>query len=359
VNALHDAFEPFLGGEMLADVAIYFDKNSVYDPNENGLTVAEASRNFWGGNLPHRDAAVGAARCLREAHIPFGLVTNVSLHQLKDYRAVILPNVLEMSAEQAGVFREFVRDGGSLYASGASSLSIPGDGDERILLADVLGVRYLGEIGGKATYLTPRDKALFDTIWPQENLTFEGPMVKAEAAPGTEILAAVTLPFVDPAAGDWLNSRFAQIHSNPPAAHPGKDPAIVINAFGKGKTAWIAAPFESRPGAVEARVFMHLLRRILPPPYKFEADTNAQVEVTLFHQTERRRLLVGMLNLQAQMPPIPVAATIRVSMPEGRGARRVLLLPEQKEIAFSRSGPYVEFKVPEFRLVRMAVVDYI
>jgi hypothetical protein len=359
INALHDGFEPFLGGEMMTDVAIYFDKNSVYDPGANGQTVTEATRNFWGGNLPHRDAAVGAARCLREAHIPFGLVTNVSLDQLRQYRAVVLPSVLEMTAEQASIFREFVRNGGSLYASGVSSINVPGEGDERFLLEDVLGVRYRGKLGGRATYLTPRDKEIYDAIWPQENLTFAGPMVKVQAAPGAEVLATVTLPFVDPEAGDALNSRFAQIHSNPPASEPGKDPGIVLNTFGKGKTAWIAAPYELRPGAVDARLFQLLLRRILDPPYQFEADTDAQVEVTLFHQKERKRLLVGMLNLQTQVPTIPVAATIRAQVPAGSNAHKVLLLPEQKPIAFSRSGSYVAFQVPEFKLVSMALIEYL
>jgi hypothetical protein len=302
---------------------------------------------------------VGAARCLREAHIPFGLVTNVSLDQLRQYRAVVLPSVLEMTAEQASIFREFVRNGGSLYASGVSSISVPGEGDERFLLEDVLGVRYRGKLGGRATYLTPRDKEIYDAIWPQENLTFAGPMVKVQAAPGAEVLATVTLPFVDPEAGDALNSRFAQIHSNPPASEPGKDPGIVLNTFGKGKTAWIAAPYELRPGAVDARLFQLLLRRILDPPYQFEADTDAQVEVTLFHQKERKRLLVGMLNLQTQVPTIPVAATIRAQIPAGSNAHKVLLLPEQKPIAFSRSGSYVAFQVPEFKLVSMALIEYL
>ena len=50
VNAQHDPYERFLGGEMLADVAIYYDKNSMYDPRENGLSVAEAvpSHGFGG-----------------------------------------------------------------------------------------------------------------------------------------------------------------------------------------------------------------------------------------------------------------------------------------------------------------------
>jgi hypothetical protein len=44
-------------------------------------------------DCPHRDAVVGLARILREAHIPFGVVTNANLDQLKNYRAVLLPNV--------------------------------------------------------------------------------------------------------------------------------------------------------------------------------------------------------------------------------------------------------------------------
>lgn len=359
INALHDAFEPFLGGEMLADVAIYFDKHSVYDPDANGMTAADAVENMWGGKLPHRDAAVGAARFLREAHIPFGVVTNVSLDQLSGYRAVILPSVLEMTAEHANIFREFVRNGGSLYASGVSSMSVPGEGEERFLLADVLGVRYKGKTREGVAYLSVTDKELFETIWPQENLGFRGPMVKAQAQPGAAVLATVTLPFVDPEAGTALNSRFAQIWSDPPALHAGSDPGIVINTFGKGKSVWVAAPLETRADAVDARVFELLLKRILQPPFKFEADTDPSVEVTLFHQEDRHRLLVGMLNLQPQVPVIPVAATIRVLVPSAGKVRKVSLLPEQKAVKFSRSGSYVSFNVPEFTLVRMALVDYV
>jgi hypothetical protein len=287
------------------------------------------------------------------------VVTNVSLDQLSGYRAVILPSVLEMTAEHANIFREFVRDGGSLYASGVSSLSVPTEGEERFLLADVLGVHYKGKTREGTAYLSVTDKELFETIWPQENLGFRGPMVKAQAQPGAAVLATVTLPFVDPEAGTALNSRFAQIWSDPPALHAGSDPGIVINTFGKGKSVWVAAPLEARADAVDARVFELLLKRILQPPFKFEADTDPSVEVTLFHQEDRHRLLLGMLNLQPQVPVIPVAATIRVLVPSAGKVRKVSLLPEQKTVKFSHSGSYVSFNVPEFTLVRMALVDYV
>ena len=361
INALHDAYEPFLGGELLADVAIYYDKNSMYDPDAAGLKAADAAKNTWSVKMPHLDAAVGAARFLRESHIPFGVVTNVSLDQLGRYRAVILPSVLEMTSDQASIFREFVRKGGVLYASGISSMSTPnaeGDGEQRLLLGDVLGVRYVGKLGGRTTYLSTENKELHDAIWPQENMGFSGSMVKVQAEPGVEVLATVTLPFVDPEAGTALNTHFAQIWSNPPDAQPGHDPGIVINTFGKGKAIWIAAPLESRGDAVNARIFGLLLKRVLQPPYQFEADTDRAVEVTLFHQQDRQRLLVGMLNLQMQVPTIAVAATIRVQIPAGHRARRVSLLPEQKDAIFSAAGPYISFQVPSFKLVCMALVEY-
>jgi hypothetical protein len=59
------------------------------------------------------------------------------------------------------------------------------------------------------------------------------------------------------------------------------------------------------------------------------------------------------------LPTIPVEATIRIQVPAGRNARKVSLLPEEKNIAFSREGSYIRFKVPAFNLVSMAMVDYV
>ncbi len=109
----------FLGGELLADVAIYYDKNSMFDPEENGLIVAHAAdQEVYAGHSkkasqpilrpapPHMEGVLGATRILREAHIPFGMVTNATLDQLSKYRAVMVPSVFEITTEQADLFRE-------------------------------------------------------------------------------------------------------------------------------------------------------------------------------------------------------------------------------------------------------------
>ncbi|MCE5306152.1 MAG: hypothetical protein LLG20_00770, partial [Acidobacteriales bacterium] len=108
-------------------------------------------------------------------------------------------------------------------------------------------------------------------------------MIQVKAQPGTEVPATVTLPFVDPAVGRVIGSRFAAIHSNPPALTAGTDPAVVV----KGRTVWVAAPVESSSEAVNAKLFLALLDRILQRPYHLEVDTHPAVEATLFHQPER------------------------------------------------------------------------
>lgn len=369
VNAQHAPYEPFLGGELLADVALYYNINSMFDPEENGLSVAQAadlevfagpgkraSQQLFRKNPPHMKAVLGATRILRETHIPFGVVTNATLDQLRNYRAVMIPSVLALTPEQAEIFRSFVREGGVLYVSGPSSLDQLAEIGSR--LEDVLGVRYLGTIGNVTTYLTPSDAEIRKVAWPQENITFPGRMVQAKALPGAEVLATITLPYPGSEFGYTIGTRFTQLWSNPPADTPGPDPGIVINSFGKGKVIWVASPIESRSEAVYAPLVSHLIHRCLPGPYRFEVDTHRSVEMTLFHQNEKHRMLVGLLNTQVEAPRIAVGATVRVHLPAGLQARRVLFLPEQKEMAFAKAGPYVQFTVPPFKVVAMALVEY-
>jgi hypothetical protein len=353
-NASRAPYEPFLGGDLLADVAIYFDKESAYDPAQNGLRVREITK----VEAPHTAGVVGLATILREAHIPHGMVTNVNLEHLENFRAVILSNVLEMTPEQAALFRSFVERGGVLYASGPSSLDRSNPGAPRFLLEEVLGVRYQGMLGKTVTYLSPQDKELSDSIWPQDALSFPGQMVRVEALSGSQVLATITPPWVDPTVGNSLNVHFAQIWNNPPASPPGSAPGIVIHSFGRGKVIWSAAPIESCNGSVYAKVVSTLLRRALPGPYKFEIQAHPSIEMTLFDQPANRRLLVTLLNTDWQLSSIALGATIRALVPAGRAASVVRAAPRGEPISFRRAGPYIEFHLEPFELLAMALVEY-
>ncbi|OHB81285.1 MAG: hypothetical protein A2V98_02455 [Planctomycetes bacterium RBG_16_64_12] len=355
LSAERAVYEPFLGGELLADVAIYVDKNSMYNPFENGVEVQKLSAV---DACPHRTTTVGAARVLQEAHIPFGVVTNVNLDQLSRYRAVILPWVVEMTAAQGEVFRKFVADGGALYASGPSSVERLMAPTPRFLLEDVLGVRITGVKNHSIFYLTPEDPALKKAVWPQDHVSHRGTQVQAGVLPGVDVLARITMPFVDPGLGRNIGSRFAAIHSNPPALEPGSEAAIVQHRFGKGQAVWVACGMEGSEEWADRQLVLSLVRRILPGPYRFEVDTHPAVEMTLFHQPERKRLLAGLLNLQRQLPQVPVPATVRVQPLPEQPVRRVVRLLQQTSVPFTAAEPYVEFRVEPFDTLAMFALDY-
>ncbi len=369
VNRAHDPYEPYLGGDLVADIAIYYDRPSLYDPAENGQHVSEvAPVDAFGGprkhgfdhtpekNLPHLDAVVGCAKILQEAHIPFGVVTNATLDQLTRYQAVLMPSVFELTAEQGEQFRKFVAGGGVLYASGPSAL----DRFERFasLPSELFGVKYTGTIGTLTTYLTASDESLKKVTWPQENITFRGPCIEATAVGGAQVLATVTPPVVKPEEGYTIGTHFAQIWSNPPAMEPGTTAGIVINQLGKGKTVWVAAPIESRPEPVYAAIVTHLLRRVLPGPYAFEVDADPAVEMTLFDQPEQNRLLASLLNMREQVPVMPVNAKVRVRIPEGRRVKRVVQVPDAREIHFDVAGGLVRIEVPDFKVIAMLTIEF-
>jgi hypothetical protein len=379
LNAERAPYEPYYGGDLLADVAIYYDKESVYNPNEQKKRVGQLRAIE---NCPHLEAVIGWTRILREAHVPFGVVTNANLDQLANYRAVLLPSVLEMTAAQAAQFRQFVEAGGALYASGPSSLDRFDKDGPRFLLEDVFGVRYTGTVGAPLggseggagasysgestpdawrsswTFLTPKDEAVEKLIWPQREFSFPGPMLKTMVLPGAEVLATITLPFAPPAQGRPIGSRFGAIHSNPPDLTPGTDPGIVWNVCGKGRAVWVAAPIENSTEAVNARLLAALLKRALPGPYHFEADTHPSVEMTLFHQEEKKRLLAGLLTMQQQLPALPVSATVRVQVPGGKRATAVVHVPDRKPLKFKTAGAYVQFDLEPFTSLTMALIEY-
>jgi hypothetical protein len=352
VNAFTQAYDPFLGGELEADIAIYYDKASNYDPDEHGIPVGKA-----GGQHPHLDGVIGTAAILRGNHFPWGVVTNVTLDQLPRYRAVVLSDVREMTPEQAARFRDFVTNGGVLYASGATSLDALAEGGPRLLLEDVLGVRFEGFSGTTCTYVTPVDAQLRAAVVPQQNVTFKGRMLKVTTTGPGEVLATVTLPFVPPEAGDHFNRRFAQIWSDPPALQPGTDPAIVVHRFGKGTAIWVAAPIEASDHVINRAVVTGLLRRYVPGPLAFELDAAPGVEMTLMRQAGANRFLAGMLNLDGGTPA-PSALAVRVRAPRGKAITRVRRLPGLEPLPHMTKGPFAEFRVPDFNQLAMFLLEY-
>ena len=335
-------YEPYLGGSMCRDVGVYFSLDSKMDLADSGKPVDAA-----GWSVPHLDAALGASRILRENHIPFGVISKSNLKDTSPYQVIVLPNVLTLNQEEVEDLKRFVADGGSLYASGSV---IP------VLLKDVFGVSLEGETGERVTFMAPTPKGrtlVMPEVDPNYPLALFQPQAKARASNRDEVLATLTLPYTDPADG----TKLASIHSDPPGIATDYA-AVVYRPYGKGRVMWVAAPLETAEQAPHKRVFAQMVRALSGNPFSFEADAPGAVEVTLFHQPDRKRFLVNAVNEQEQLPPIPVSnAKVRVRM-DGKKAVGAALLPDEKPLPFAAKGEYVEVAVPELDIFHMLMVVY-
>lgn len=334
-------YEPFLGGELCQDVAVYFSLDSKMDFGDNGKRVTAA-----GWRVPHLDAALGAARSLREAHIPFGVISKNSLTDTSKYQVIVLPEVLFLDEEEAQALRRHVENGGGLYASGRAPLA---------RLADLFGVEIEGQTAEDVTYMAPTDagRGLFPGIEPAFPLSIFRTQVKARALDSDSIAATLVLPYTDPSNG----LRLASIHSNPPGVATDYA-SLVQRRVGNGRVAWAAAPIEAADQPPHRQVFVQIVRSLAARPFSFAADAPPAVEITLSHQPAQKRYLISLINEQELLPPVPAHnLKVRVKL-DGKTPERAALLPSQQPLSWRREGDYAEVDFPELNIFQMALLQY-
>jgi hypothetical protein len=344
-------YQPYLGGEQVQDVAVYFSTESKYDPTDNGKGVDDP---HGSAKMPHVEAVLGACKALLDCHIPFGVITRRNLSELRRYRAILLPNVLMMEEAEAEALREYVRAGGCLYASRYTSLQTP-DGHWLVdfMLADVFGISYQGETKEHFTYIAPTAgyERLFGDYSRQYPVGFFAHQIMVKIRPGVEIIGELVLPYTDPADPQ----RFASIHNNPPGRWT-RSPAVVLNQFGRGRCLYAGIDLESPDNA--RGIFSNLMISHLAGSFTFEADAPKPVEITAFHQSENRRYIINLVNFQKELPNIPVEGVhIRLRLGE-HVPRQVRMLPDGEPLGFKTQEGTVEFSTPRLETFIMVAVEY-
>jgi hypothetical protein len=333
-----------LGGNRVADIAVYYSLDSKFDFAGNGRPVASADTND-----AHTKSVTAVTRQLGSGHLPFGFITNSTLTRLNDHKVLILPNVNMMDDTEIETIRKWVHAGGKLLATGWTSLV---DSRGRLRtdfgLGDVFGVsRKEPSWAPWPHYIAPRGEGEaafgdFSADYPAFARA-TGQHVTLRSSSAASMLAATTLvwPTDDP-------TRFASIHSNPPWQNTDR-PEVVLNRFGAGSCIYCASPLETVESL--SGTIVKLVRR-LNDHFHFEADAPAAVELTLFHQPERHRYRLSLVNFQKDLPNIPVTEIpVRLQLPEK--VVQVVDLTTGGEIEHAEAAGVVRFTVS--RLVTLAI----
>jgi len=351
MGRVFDGLMPYyseLGGERVADLGIYYSLDSRLDMKQNGKAVLQADI----GADTHTASCMFASRWLAAEHFPFGVITKKSLAaKLGNTRVLVLSNVHLMDAEEARVIRDWVKEGGALYASGGSSLvSQHGHLLDDFQLADVFGVsivkpdwsereHYIAGSGEGREYFSD-----WDAKYPAY---VRGPGMEVRAHPGSKVLATTTMPW--PATEP---RTFSSIHSNPPWTAT-NNPEVVLNTFGKGRVIYCASLLETVEGL--APTFIKLIR-LLRPDYTFEVAAHPVVEATLFHQPERRRYVFSLVNFQKDFPTIPIE-NIEVKLRLPARVKSVTSVRDGKSVKFREHSGIVTLTAPRLDTLLMCVVN--
>ncbi len=336
-----------LGGERVADVAVYYGLQSKFSYRTSGRPADSQP-----GDDTHTPAAMQAARWLLTNHLPMAVITRKSLSQLNKYRVIVLPNVNMMDQEEVAALRQWVAGGGALYASGSTSLVTKrGELQPDFMLQDVLGVS-LEKVdwNERIHYIAPT--AAGQAFFPDYDATYPamdtGTTLDVQTHEGSQVLATTTWPWPAPS-GD----KFASIHSNPPWVKSER-PEIVWHRFGQGRAIYCASLVESVTGLDST--FVALIRSLYDQ-WKWEADAPPVVETTVFYQPERARYVISLVNFQKDLPNVPVeGARVRLRLGTEQ-VRDVRLLPGGESIEHSVQDSVLHIAVPRLETLVMLAVE--
>ncbi len=293
--------EPFrkriaaLRPRIRAEVGLYFSMASCVDESKNRTDLArldEGSANNMGiRHNPMLDEVLGVAEILNRMHIPYRIVTD----QPGDWSglsALIVNRALFMSPEEAGRIRDFTAAGGTLIATGKSSVCRSGgESGGNFQLADVFNADWTGRESGAVSYLAKEGEFLY--------ARGAAPLVKARNP--EEVRAFVSLP--DFPAGD--PECYASIHSDPPGAVT-EYAGWIEHGFGRGRAVYLYSGLLALRRHSQQSFGEELFGRLLPRFLVRAENLSPDTEVTLLESEDGGTLLFGVVNSQPTLPAIPL-----------------------------------------------------
>lgn len=376
VEKMHTHREVYYHSTPVHEVAMIYSRTS--------------AENFAGYDTSHIAQSFGGMfRLMLNAHVPFEAMfdTMVSCDTLKQYRAVVAPFCESLPAKAVDAIRRYVREGGTLLATGRCSLADEtGRRGENFQLADVLGVDFVSfkpqdayrpreyrQMAGRygyslipEAYLRVTDDSLAKVIEsnnrlipvsdavtgvPEAKRWIDYCIVKAHAQ--TRVLADLYLPSGG-AMGKEPNLPLAQT------------PGITVNHFGDGRAIYVACPIEThyeRRRLAETRRLVACLLDTLLERRLVELDAPAGVIMHLAQGSGRRYL--HLLNYcgtmhddgQAVEEILPVFdLKVRLWRGDFSGCR-VSRLSDGSPVELRESGNMLEFAVPRLDVFETFVIE--
>lgn len=348
LGSVSGSLEPFAAKlkehhpQLSAETGLYFSMASLIDPTLNGNPKRELGFSFDYVSTPAYQEMLGASIVLTRTHRPFKVIRDAE-GDLGSLHTLIINNALVMSETEVERVRAFVRDGGTLVASGLTSLQRPdGSSSGDFALADVFGVSYSGAMSRRVNYLKFPDQAFVLCNQP-------APLVCLN---GGQALAELAEPRFDPDAAEY-----ASIHSNPPGRLSGS-PGLVLHPYGKGRCIYIAPAVMALQQDSQQTFAANLLREYAPGCEVVETNAPAAVEITIMRSAAQDTFLVSFVNYQKELPNVPVREIGVGLCLTSQLPRACRLTSTGQDLPFDTTNGLFRFVVPQVETIEMVEIDF-
>ena len=331
------------------------------------MLYSEATREEMAGQkLPvhFRQAVTGALEILTYSGRPVESIPEFSLTQenLAQFETLVLPEVEVLASKQVAVIRDWVRNGGTLLATGKCGL-IDENGKHlsNFPLADVFGADLIFEDKTYAYDAAGRLKENAVSIYMEStgHMLAKNLAVSTVGLPGSflrlrqtsgEAVLRFRLPFMieDIPHNKWFN------WGPPPPGQESGGPAAILNQFGKGRSLFMGVNLFQ---AVGRKLFWirswipEVLRLLVPRPVaELRSDCFPEyVHGTFFWEKNDRSILVQILNAielatQGEFRQVPaVRISVRSETINAKSAR--VLWPDEQELQIQNHQGYRDVKL--------------
>jgi type 1 glutamine amidotransferase len=354
INEEFSRYEKYLSAdaEELADVVIYYSFDSSFSKDSKVVDIkdfnSELSDYFRNQNI---------IKALNGAHLNFTFASRRDLSNLQKYPLLILPDESILDAEEISAIKDYVRNGGKLYASFHTSLYDKKTGCLKdFLLAELFGAHFTGKETPAITYLSPvPGSPLLEFCSADYPLMLDSKQLILEADTNAEVLATLTLPYTDPADCAFFGSAI----SNPPGIST-SHPAMLRKRYGRGEIIYVAGDLEGLPYNQHRRVLTALLLELLDGKTMIKTNAPATTEITVFKHQSRKELVISLLNLPAELPPVPIYnMKFELAVP-GIIPRAILTAPDELPLEFCCNSPSgkIEFVLDKLEKFCMLILKY-
>lgn len=323
---------------IAADTALYYSSAALV-----GEAPAPGIMSTSSGN-PTMDEVLGTSIVLTRSHVPFCAVTSET-EQYTGLKTIILSNVRYTSRQENARLRAFVRDGGTLIATGLTSLYEPdGSTTGDFGLTDVFGVSFAGKNARRFHYLS-----FVDRHWLVASHA-SAPLVSPTTA---RVIARINEPLFDPDA-----EQYASIHSNPPGVLTDYA-GLTVNQYGKGRCIYLASPVLTLQQDAQQTFGAWLLREFAPSSIVLGTSAPGCVEITVNRSTTARAYLIGLVNYQKEQPNVPVIdLTVKLRLPGVGVPTNCTRVSDGKRIDIKQEDGAFCVELPRLATLEMIEVEY-